>query len=444
MDTGDSSTAVSRRSVLRAGLGTAAAGLLPGPVRADGRGDAATVATWNLGLGANLFSLFVVESRSELAATVGDLYDDVRESAPTARTRAAAAELAAAGPDVVAVQEAALVRTGRDDGGDPDAETVAFDFLADLTAALEEAGTPYEAAQVTTNADVEFPADVDGERIAVRLTDRDAILVREGGDVSVGRTATHGFDAALEFPLSDGRTLRVDRGYGVAETTVRGRDLTVVNTHLEAASEDVRGRQAEELTAALGDLPDRLVLLGDLNDGPSFGGGAYETLADPLTDAWDVARPDADGYTCCRPLSAGGEGTAALDERIDHVLYRGAVAATDAARLGASADATVTAEVDESERTLWPSDHAGVLATLGAATDAAATATASTRTIRTETRSTTESAATTPAATGSSTARTTTEAAATETEAPGFGPLTLVAGVLAGAAALAWRDDGGD
>jgi PGF-CTERM protein len=447
MDSGDTSTAVSRRAFLRTGVGVTASALLPGAVRADGQNTATTVATWNLGLGANLFSLFAVESRAELAAAVGDLYDDVRESAPTARMRAVAAELAAAGPDVVGVQEAALVRTGADDGGDPNAETVAFDFLADLTAALDEAGTPYETAQVTTNADVEFPADVDGERIGVRLTDRDAILVRSDADATVERTAATDFDAALEFPLSGGRTLRIDRGYGVAETTIRGRALTVVNTHLESASEDVRGRQAEEAAAALDDLPSRLVLLGDLNDGPAFGGGAYETLAAPLTDAWATARPDAEGFTCCLPVSATGEGPSALDERIDHVLYRGDVAATDAARLGASADATVTADVGGTDRTLWPSDHAGVFATLGATTGAATTTaeTQTTRTPPTETPATTTpagNATRTPAA--STTAATADGSSVTASETPGFGPLAGVAGLLAAAAALARRGADGD
>ncbi|MDS0296210.1 hypothetical protein [Halogeometricum luteum] len=260
-------TALSRRSALRAGAG-AAVGLglaaptvaRPAAARADddtvaAAADAAgatelTVATRNLGLGANLFALFLVESVQGLARTVGDLYADIERSAPTERMTAIAGELVRTRPDVVGVQEAALVRTddaGDGGAGDPDAETVAFDFLADLTTALDAAGEPYEVAGVTTNADAEFPGLVDGKELDVRLTDRDAVLVRAGADVEVTGTSSATFEEALTVPVGDDRTFRVDRGYGVVDATVRGAAVTVVNTHLESSSESVRGAQAEEL-----------------------------------------------------------------------------------------------------------------------------------------------------------------------------------------------------
>lgn len=377
-------SALSRRSALRVGAAVGFGLSTPSLARATDRTASATgseatevtevtVATWNLGLGANLFTLFLVESEADLARTVGDLYDDIRQSAPTARMGAVARELARTRPDVVGLQEAAVVGTespGDDGVGAPDAETVAFDFLADLTDALDDAGESYEVAQVTTNADAEFPALVDGDRIDVRLTDRDVVLVRADADVRATDGSETTFEAGLTVPVGDDRTFRVERGYGTVAATAGGREFTVVNTHLESASRRVRSAQAAELAAELGG--GETILLGDLNDGPAHVGGAYETLAADLTDGWAAARPDDDGSTCCRATTMDGPGS--MDERVDHVLASSGFEATDARVVGADPGGRVTVTVDGESRTVWPSDHAGVVSTLrvGASSDATA------------------------------------------------------------------------
>jgi endonuclease/exonuclease/phosphatase family metal-dependent hydrolase len=483
--------ALSRRSALRAGAAVGLGLTLPSLARgtdppATDRAAAVeapastelTVATYNLGLGANLFSLFLVSSTDELARTVGDLYADIERSAPSARMAAVAAELARTRPDVVGVQEAALVRTeSSGDGGTgaPDAESVAFDFLADLTGALDDAGASYEVAQVTTNADAEFPGVVGGDRTDVRLTDRDAVLVRTDAAVDVRDASATTFEETMTVPAGD-RTFDVERGYGVVAATAGDAPFTVVNAHLESASERVRGAQADELAAALAAVDGPTVLLGDLNDGPAFDGGAYETLAAGRTDAWDAARPDADGFTCCRATTLDGPGS--MDERLDHVLVDG-FAASDARLVGADAESRLTATVDGDARDVWLSDHAGVVATLrtetggGTAADSRANATdagdgtAPNETTNGETApnettngagaesSEVESGAdgttagtngTADTAGANGTARTAGDGssdaspgASTPAEAPGFGPLAAAVGVLGGVAELLRR-----
>ncbi|ADQ68184.1 hypothetical protein C499_15280 [Halogeometricum borinquense DSM 11551] len=456
--------ALSRRSVLRAG---AAAGLgltVPSVGAADqSRSTELTVATRNLGLGANLFALFLVESSDELARTIGDLYMDIERSAPSARMRAIADELARTRPDVVGVQEAALIRTETPgDGGEDglDAEAVSFDFLDELTAALDETGTPYEVAQVKTTADAEFPGLVDDERIDVRLTDRDVFLVRSDADVTVSDSSAGTFDEALEIPVGDDRTFRVERGYGVISATADGREFTAVNTHLEASSESVRGSQADELASVLDDIDGRTVLLGDLNDGPAYKNGAYETLTSNLADAWKQARSDADGFTCCRSATLDGEES--MPKRVDHVLVRSGVAATDAKLIGAGAESRLHTTVNGSSRTLWPSDHAGVVATLelgsgvssaantetGAVAETTATggnggdstATPSDEDASTaddqsnESHSTTIRSPSSPSPSPSASPASSPGESGTATESPGFGPLVGALGVLAGVA----------
>jgi hypothetical protein len=73
-------------------------------------------------------------------------------------------------------------------------------------------------------------------------------------------------------------------------------------------------------------------------------------------DAWIVARPGENGFTCCQaedllnPLNLASE-------RIDLVLFRGDFGVMAADILGED-------PADRTESGLWPSDHAGVAATL--------------------------------------------------------------------------------
>lgn len=465
MDSGPSPTTLSRRTALRLGAlsvaGLSATGLGSRRTRARSDDSEVTVATRNLGLGANLVSLFFVRSPDELAETAGRLYRDVRDSAVERRMAAIAAELAAHEPDVVGVQEAALVRTDASAEattlGETNAENVAVDFLAELTAALAGEGVPYEVAQVTTNADAEFPAVTEDGRLDVRLTDRDAVLVREGADVTVESTSATTFDTALDIPV-DGDTYRVKRGYGVVRATVRGRGVSVVNTHLESTSERVRNAQATQLADSLGSLDDPLVVLGDANDGPAFDGGAYETLAADVTDAWAAATPDDPGYTCCQRSTLGNEDSR-LDERVDLVLVRGDLTPASAVRVGAAQSDRIDAG---DGRTLWPSDHAGVVATLDWNVEGAGSETTERRTTATERNATTgptnrtatagptnrtATAATTTDSTGETADDGTREATSNESrpgtasnaETPGFGPVAGLAGLLSGGAALARR-----
>jgi endonuclease/exonuclease/phosphatase family metal-dependent hydrolase len=74
-------------------------------------------------------------------------------------------------------------------------------------------------------------------------------------------------------------------------------------------------------------------------------------------DSWHIAHPDEAGFSCCQDedlLNSGSQ----LKERIDFILYRGS---------GIDVDEVKLVGVDSSERIpsgQWPSDHAGIVATL--------------------------------------------------------------------------------
>jgi endonuclease/exonuclease/phosphatase family metal-dependent hydrolase len=410
-----------RRDVLAVGAGAVGAGVA-GTGRGRGQSGTVTLATRNCYLGANLFRLLTaaMEGSDAVRAAVSDLVRTVDRSHVAERMDAVAAELERTDPDVVGLQEVALIRTGEPTvGTTPTATDVRYDFRAELTAALSERDLPYRVVAAVETTDFQLPATVDGERRAVRLTDRTLLLARES--VTTENVTTGRFDAAV--PLSDGeRSITVERGHLVADATVGGTRLTVCNTHLESASAGTRLEQAAELEALLADREAPIALVGDLNSGPRRSPGAYDRLTGPFRDAADGV-----GNTCCHAAGLRND-EVSLTARIDHVLVRGDLGVTDVTRVGADPANRIAVDGDR----LWPSDHAGVVATL--APDAAPTATPSPTPNRT--------ASPTPAPTETST-RTPSEAVSvrvdddTSVTVPGFGVGVGVTAVVS--AALAAR-----
>lgn len=396
-----------------------------------------TAATWNLGLGADFLSIARAETDASVPERVGTLYGQVTDSRPQERMDAVAASLSRTRPDIIGVQEVALVRRGpRTDEtiDDPDAGTVVVDLLASLRASLEERNVPYRPVSIATNADLEFPGQVDGEPVDVRLTDRDALLIRADAGISVEGTTTGVYDASLTLPIDRAQTVEIPRGYAAATFRVSGESMTAVTTHLEAALDDIRAAQAAELASVVASRPSPTVLLGDLNSGPAAGNGrtprdgestagsgtgtpvedntrsqtAYGRLTAGLTDPIDpegwAGTTDHDTGTCCRPESLRPPDPDGLPQRIDHVLVDGLQAA-DSRRLGTE-PASPGGETE-----VWPSDHAGVLAELVPKSETA-TATA---------------VDTTASDTGSTAPGTPTAVPTTATRTPGFGVIAALA-----------------
>ena len=319
-------------------------------------GPTLTVVTYNMYLGADLTPLLTtVGDQAAVEAAVARTFDAVRATDPHARADAIAAQIAAAAPDVVALQEAALWRTETPpDGSATPADTVAYDFIQDLLDGLSRRSLLYTEAVTATRTDVEATGDFAGARMDVRFTDRDTILVKVGSPLNVTATDQGTFTAELVVPTDVVGTLKIPRGWVAVDATLDGRALRVVDTHLEADVAPIRDPQAAELVAG----PARtspLVLAGDFNFTP--GSLPYRALEQSgLVDQWTVARPDDRGPTCCQAPDLRNADSR-LSERIDLVWTRGGPTANAAARLGA----------DPASRTgsgLWPSDHAGVEVTM--------------------------------------------------------------------------------
>lgn len=317
-----------------------------------------TVATWNVSLGVDLFTLFKARTEEDVRETAADLLASARRHPYDARAGAIADALVAADADVVALQEAARIRAGS--AGDADEGETVADVLDSVVSALEARGRPFEVAASTVTTDVELPIEGESGRETVRLTDRDALLVRQG--VETHNAGGDTYDRQLEFPVpGTDRTVTLRRGYCRADVGPEGAAFMAVSTHLESVSAASRSRQASELLDAL-PAEGPVVVGGDFNSGPGTTTGAYDALTDSLTDAHDALRSGEDGDTCCRP-SLIGAGGSRLTKRVDSLLSRGEARPTTVERLGEDKADRVETTVDGDSVTVWPSDHAGVVGT---------------------------------------------------------------------------------
>ena len=324
-------------------------------VRVGDVGDV-TVMTRNLYIGADIFRLVGVEPQ-QIPVVVAQLFGTVQVNDFPARAGAIAAEIEASDPDLVGLQEVSLFRI--QDPSDyvtgntaPNAETVYLDYLQVLMDSLAARSLDYEVVVVNENADVELPAaKSQTEFFDVRVTDRDVILAR--ADVQTGASGAATYSTLAPLPVG-GQTFEFPRGYTWVDATVGDVSFRLVNTHLEVSAGGqlaaVQAAQAYELIGEFG-TESPAIVVGDLNTAP--GEAPYAIITESFADTW-LTGGTGEGLTCCQPEVLLQ--TDALTSRIDVILARGVVDVV-------SADVVGEEEADRTQG-LWPSDHAGVVATL--------------------------------------------------------------------------------
>ena len=136
----------------------------------------------------------------------------------------------------------------------------------------------------------------------------------------------------------------------------------VVSTHLEPLSPIIQGLQADELLEWPGNTHLPVVLIGDFNsNADETGSPTYTKLKDvDFIDAW-LLKGKGTGFTCCQADDLLNPNSS-LTERIDLVMFRGNFEVKDIGIVGNS-------QKDRTISGLWPSDHAGVVASLNLNSD---------------------------------------------------------------------------
>ena len=338
----------------RLAVGLAATAALALPAAAGAAKTDVKVMSRNLYLGADLIPLATTprEQFEEAAASRFRVVE--RNDFPT-RAKALAAEITKVKPDVVGLQEAAIWRRGPDgvkDGGQTPATDVVYDSTELLLKALADNGQRYRVIGGRDWFDFEAPTALGYD---VRLTQRDVIIVRVGSKVKFGKSFKGGFAKHFDPPTPIGVAQQL-RGWVGVDGKAGGRSFRFITTHLEAYSPETADEQMRELLAGAAKSRKRqTILVGDFNSAP----GANANDRGTSRDASAYYRAIDGGFrnpmrkrlTCCQPEDL--HASEPFETWIDHIVVRPRIKAV---RQGIVGNQIVGG--------LWPSDHAGVWATL--------------------------------------------------------------------------------
>lgn len=323
------------------------------------------VMTRNMYFGADLTRSIVAPTVPELLAADAQIYTNVLHSNIPARARSIAREIALRRPDLVGLQEVSQWYSGP--LADPaDATTLEFDQLASLRFWLAVYGAPYTVVKSQQQISIEAPAGAPYNK-DYRLVDRDVILAPLFGSRGVALSNPAGANFATNLTVTNGigQSIAVKRGWASVDVNAHGRSFRFVNTHLESFHPEIRAAQAGELvapTGPVGSAAGNAVLVGDINSGPeqafpdNLAFGALTAAG--MTDTWVAANPGDPGFTCCfGELLDDPSPIGVLNQRIDHVLTKGAIGVVRSRLVGLNS-------ANQAPGGLWPSDHAGVVTRL--------------------------------------------------------------------------------
>ena len=211
-----------------------------------------------------------------------------------------------------------------------------------------------------------------GECLLIRLTDYDLVVART--DVATVNPQAHRFTYNLgDGPFADPSIpFPIYRGWASVDATIDGLELRFASTHLEPADiadgsivpalEQLQRLQAGELSELIGtDLP--VVSVGDYNT-DAYGASTVtyqDLLGYGFEDAWSQS---GDGMTCCQTEDLSIH-KSIRDRRVDLIMLRGDFGLLEAGIQGAVHPRVLGSRIaDLTDSGLWPSDHAGVLATM--------------------------------------------------------------------------------
>ena len=327
------------------------------PGRPTGSDRAVTIMTQNLDEGTDFGPAASATTPLQFVTAVTNIWLQVQATNPPARAAAVAHEIALAQPDLVAVQEAAVFRTG----ATRPATTVVYDQLHLVLDALTQEGAHYAPIAVTTNIDLEAPTLLGYD---VRLTDENALLARTDlptSQLTLSHVQAQTFTTNLVVTNPVIGTLTFPCSWIALDAKIRGKTFRFVTAHLESFP-PVQAAQANELVQGPGNTALPVVFAGDFNSNAEQSGGDQtatypELIAAGYRDAWSAAHPSDPGYTWPLYLEDPLITPATPSERIDLVLVRNGISVEQLQLVGDTA-------ADRLPFGLTPSDHAGVVASL--------------------------------------------------------------------------------
>ena len=322
------------------------------------RADQFTVMTYNIYQGTELDNTLAAKNANEFVVGAAEDFAMMHQTNFAERAQVIAAEIQAGDPDLVGMQEVALWRTGVTQFPSIPATTVDQDFLQILLDALAARGDPYVVVSSVQNMDVQGPAYEPTGLMDVRLTDRNVILAKAAASTArlgLSNPQASNFATNLLLPTAVG-PVPIKEGWASIDVRLAGRTTRFITTHLDAFDPSIRLAQANEILSGVANTTMPVVLAGDLNSTTSA--TSYAALAAAgFADTWSTLEPNDNGFTCCEVLPMIQNSVPTLFQRIDYVLTRGPLNPVAIAEVGATPPFRTPSG-------LWPSDHAGLVATV--------------------------------------------------------------------------------
>ena len=372
-------------------IGVAAIGV--GTASADQR--SVTVMTQNLYQGTEFAHIRVlaqsktkVSFEEALAATTAD-YTTYVLTRFKDRAKQIAAEIVQNEPALVGLQEVATWHKGEFNPLNPFGlpSAVSEDFTKVLVEALEADGMHYQAVSQTArpegNFTLAFPVltpESFPNPVAVGMVERGVILARSDlppGQLKLSNAQSGTYSCefckvTLENPITK-EVIPFTDSWESIDAKVRGKTFRFITTHLDALEPSgiVRYLQAKELLEGPANTSLPVIVTGDMNAGPNTppsgtGPAAYGAfIAGGLSDSWTAAGLGAPPLTCCHlafeDLVNDPNAKFAVGQELDHVFTRGGFSVLEEHLVGG------TVPKPAPKPFIWPSDHAGMVATLGIA-----------------------------------------------------------------------------
>lgn len=336
-------------------------------------GEALTVMSRNLYLGANIDPILAIQDPNQVPGAIAQAWAAVVASNFPERAKALATEIETSGAQLIGLQEATIYRrqTPSDfvfGNRSTNATVVAYDFVEILLAELAQRGLSYRVVARVVNTDLEFPMFTGQAPLPfddIRYTDQDVILAR--ADVAVRNPVGQNFAAVVSLPIG-GLPVQLKRGWVAVDAEAAGGTVRFTNTHLEVQSfRAVQEAQARELTAWLSASPHTVVLVGDLNSAanadapPASLTGSYNIFRSAgFADLWLRGNGQTPGLTCCQQPDLRNP-VSTLNQRIDFIMID---QGTNQFVGGVQMNVVGDQPADRTPSGLWPSDHAGLVARL--------------------------------------------------------------------------------
>ncbi len=322
------------------------------------KGPPLKIMTRNVYQGTDFVEVMSATSFPDFLHQVTVTLNNVRATKPPLRMAEIAFEIAGQQPDILALQEVTVWRTGPS----PYELETEFDPLQMIVQDLKFLGLHYKVVAVVPEFDFTAPSDTG---IWVRTTMQNAILVRDGRDcedfvVSNPQTGLFPEDhtLSLELPGVPGKIF-VYRGWASVDVELKGQQFRFITAHPESFVWQYEVAQVGDLLQGPAATTMPVIMAADFNmraddstDPTYIYGYNAVTQYAGFKDAWAALGTAAPGYTCCQ-LNSLLNPKSMLNQRIDLIFFRGPF-------MVKSMKVTGDAQVIRNVMGLWPSDHAGV------------------------------------------------------------------------------------